>query len=274
MTLYDRIQEAKEYVVNKFGDARPKLAIVLGTGLGDFVNQVEVVSEIPFRAIPNFPATSVVSHKGKIILATLHGVELLIIQGRYHYYEGYNMETVTLPVRLVQALGIKDLILTNAAGGLNPDFEEGDVVAITDHINLHSENPLRGANDDRLGIRFPDMKETYNLEMISGIQAAAKKENILLNTGVYVGLAGPNLETPAEYKYLNIIGGDLVGMSTIPEAIVAKHAGLRLAALSIVSNVCYPPDKIKATTVQDVIHTVENSSHKLFKILASVISVY
>jgi len=218
------------------------------------------------------PIPTVVGHQGRMIFGYLAKVPIVLLAGRFHYYEGYSMEEVTFSIRLLAKLGIQGLILSNVAGGLQEDLEAGDLVFLRDHINLQPANPLRGANDERLGPRFPDMLETYNRDWDKSALAVAKAAGYRAREGVYVALAGPNLETPAEYKYLNIIGGDVVGMSTVPEVLVAKHMGLKIFAVSIVSNKCFPIEDLTPTTVDEVIAVAQESSEKLKKIVLEILS--
>ncbi len=215
---------------------RPKVGIILGTGLGDLANQITDRQEIPYSEIPNFPISTVKGHSGKLLIGKLGGVDVLAMQGRFHFYEGYPMEKVTFPVRVMKFLGIETLFVSNAAGGMNPEFEIGELMIINDHINLFPEHPLRGKNYDELGPRFPDMHEVYDRKLIAKAFEIAAEHNIRVKQGVYVGTQGPTFETPAEYKYFSIIGGDAVGMSTVPEAIVAHHMGMRVFGMSIITD--------------------------------------
>ncbi|MDH8702080.1 purine-nucleoside phosphorylase [Dysgonomonadaceae bacterium PH5-43] len=213
-----------------------KIGIILGTGLGELVNNIDITKEIPYDTIPNFPVSTVEGHSGKLIIGKLGGKNILAMQGRFHYYEGYDMHQVTLPVRVMQLLGFEYLFVSNAAGGMNNSFKVGDIMLIEDHINLFPEHPLRGKNYKELGTRFPDMSEPYNKELMALATSIADKHNIKLQLGVYVGTQGPTFETPAEYRYFSIIGGDAVGMSTVPEVIVARHAGMKVLAFSIITD--------------------------------------
>ncbi len=250
--LYDHIQEALEYI-KLYTDFSPKHGIVLGTGLGNLTDEMLIASEIDYQDIPHFPVSTVQSHKGKLVFGYLNGTAVVVMAGRFHYYEGYSAQQVTFPIRVLKALGIETLFITNVAGSTNADIEAGDIVFVSDHINLQPDNPLRGENDERLGVRFPDMKNAYDKGLINKGLEIARQQGIQAHQGVYVALQGPNLETPAEYYYLHRIGGDLVGMSTVPEVLVARHANLRTMVMSIVSNKCFPIEEIKETTVDDVI---------------------
>ena len=234
-SMLEKISETAEYILNAVGDA-PDTAVILGTGLGDLVNHIDIKKEIPYSEIPNFPVSTVEGHSGKLIFGNLGGKYIMAMQGRFHYYEGYDMKQVTFPVRVMQKLGVKRLFVSNAAGGMNKEFQVGDVMVITDHINLFPENPLRGKNYDELGPRFPAMTEAYSLGLIRMADDIAREEGIRLMHGVYVGTAGPTFETPAEYEYFRIIGGDAVGMSTVPEVIVANHAGMTVFGVSVITD--------------------------------------
>lgn len=229
------IKETADFIKQKV-ERTPQVAIILGTGLGNLADEITDKIEIPYETIPNFPISTVEGHSGKLIFGKLGGKDVLAMQGRFHYYEGYTMKEVTFPVRVFQSLGIKFLFVSNAAGGANTAFEVGDVMLITDHINLFPEHPLRGKNEEQLGVRFPDMTEAYDKELQSLVRTIALQHNIKLQRGVYVGTQGPTFETPAEYNYFRIIGGDAVGMSTVPEVIVANHAKMRVLAFSIITN--------------------------------------
>lgn len=213
----------------------PETAIILGTGLGSLVNEITDKYEIEYKDIPNFPLSTVEGHSGKLIFGKLGNKEIMAMQGRFHFYEGYSMKEVTFPVRVMRELGIKTLFVSNAAGGMNPDFEIGDLMIITDHINHFPEHPLRGKNID-YGPRFPDMSEAYNRQLINQAKAIAAEKDIRVVEGVYVGVSGPTFETPAEYKLYRIFGGDAVGMSTVPEVIVAKHCGIRVFGMSVITD--------------------------------------
>ena len=258
--LYEQIQEAVNYI-RSYTDFQPEYGIILGTGLGNLTDDMLIAYEIDYRDIPFFPTSTVKSHKGKLVFGYLEGVAVVVMSGRFHYYEGYTMQQVTFPVRVLKLLGITTLFITNVAGSTNADIEAGDLVLIEDHINLQPENPLRGDNDERLGVRFPDMLKTYDKALISKGLHIGRKNNIRVHSGVYVALQGPNLETPAEYRFLNRIGGDVVGMSTIPEVLVARHAELRLFVISLVSNKCFPiPNE---TTLESVIAVAEEAEPKM-----------
>ncbi len=214
----------------------PKLAIILGTGLGNLVDHIDDKLYIPYSEIPNFPVSTVQGHSGNLIFGKMGGKPVIAMQGRFHYYEGYDMKTVTFPVRVFKALGVETLFVSNAAGGMNKEFRVGDVMIITDHINLFPENPLRGKNYEELGPRFPAMTEAYDRKLVALADSIGAEKGLRLMHGVYVGTTGPTFETPAEYEYFRVIGGDAVGMSTVPEVIVAAHAGMRVFGISVITD--------------------------------------
>lgn len=233
--MLDKIKETAAFLAGKVSDM-PRTAIILGTGLGTLVDYIEDKQYIPYSEIPNFPVSTVEGHSGNLIFGTLGGKRVMAMQGRFHYYEGYDMKTVTFPVRVMRALGVETLIVSNAAGGMNKEFLVGDVMVITDHINLFPENPLRGKNYNELGTRFPAMTEAYSKRLVAIADQIAQEKGIRLMHGVYVGTTGPTFETPAEYEYFRIIGGDAVGMSTVPEVIVANHGGMEVFGLSVITD--------------------------------------
>jgi purine-nucleoside phosphorylase len=234
--MWEEVKKTSAYLENRLS-IRPKIAIILGTGLGELAQEIEIAAEFPYSDIPGFKASTVDGHSGRLLFGTLAGVPVMAMQGRFHYYEGYSMNEVTFPIRVMKQLGIKTLMVSNAAGGLNPDFVPGDIMLITDHINLFPEHPLRGKNNDEIGARFPDMSNAYDKDLIRKAENIAAKHNIPLKKGVYVGSQGPTYETLAEYRYFRIIGGDTIGMSTVPEVIVANHAGIVCFGVSVVANI-------------------------------------
>ena len=233
--MLEKIKESAEYIASKVKDM-PKTAVILGTGLGELVNHIEITETIPYSEIPNFPVSTVEGHSGKMIFGRLGNKRIMAMQGRFHYYEGYGMQLVTFPVRVMKKLGIETLFVSNAAGAMNPTFRVGDLMIITDHINLFPEHPLRGKNYEELGPRFPEMSEPYSHRLIAKAKQIAADNNIRLVEGVYVGTQGPTFETPAEYRYFYRIGGDAVGMSTVPEVIVARHMGMEVFGMSVVTD--------------------------------------
>src|SRR5690606_24900989 len=234
-----QVEEAAASIQERTG-VKPLAGIILGTGLGALGNEIEVETTIPYDEIPGFPLSTVESHHGRLLLGRLNGMPVVAMQGRFHVYEGYSAQQVTFPVRVMASLGIKFLFVSNAAGGMNPHYRKGDMMLITDHINLQGVNPLIGPNIDEWGPRFPDMSEPYDLELRSIAESEALKLGIKLQQGVYVAVTGPNLETRAEYRFLRLIGADAVGMSTVPEVIVARHMGLRVMAMSVITDECFP----------------------------------
>lgn len=234
-TYLEKISETAEYIRAEVGEL-PAIGVILGTGLGDLVNYIEIKKEIDYHTIPNMPVSTVEGHSGKLIFGNLGGKYIVAMQGRFHYYEGYDMKEVTFPVRVMKALGVETLFVSNASGGMNKEFKVGDVMVITDHINLFPENPLRGKNYEELGTRFPAMTEAYSHALIDMADDIAAEDNIRLMHGVYVGTPGPTFETPAEYEYFRVIGGDAVGMSTVPEVIVANHAGMKVFGVSVITD--------------------------------------
>ncbi len=262
MNLLEQINEAIAHIKSQT-DFQPEFGLVLGTGLGSLANEIEVVACFDYADLPHFPVSTVESHKGQLILGDLAGKKVVAMAGRFHYYEGYSMQQVTFPIRVMKYLGIQQLIISNAVGSTNAEYETGDIVFIKDHINFHAENPLRGKNDDRIGPRFPDMMFTYDRSMNTRALAIAAQQGIRAHEGVYFGWQGPNLETPAEYRFINIIGGDVVGMSTVPEVLVAKHMELPVFVISVVSNKCFPIENLTPTTLNEVIEVVEQTTPKV-----------
>ena len=270
-TYYQNILVSTDFISKRIASDIPKIAIMMGTGLSSIVEGMEDCSTIDYVDIPHFPQSTVQSHKGKLVVGKLNGQEILVLAGRWHYYEGYSTKELTFPIRVLKQLGVETIIFTNVSGGVNEDYNAGDLVIIKDHINAIPDHPLRGANDDRLGPRFPDMLKTYSHSLRDKIKSAATQLDIPIHEGVYYGLQGPSLETPAEYVMINKVGADLVGMSTVPEVIVAKHAGMNIAAVSIVSNVCFPPERITETTLEEVIQVANKASDKLNQILGLLV---
>src|SRR5262245_63352343 len=236
--LFDQIQEAKTFLQSHW-KGRPKVGIILGTGLGGLVEEIQADTALNYADIPHFPVSTVESHAGRLVCGALAGKQVMAMEGRFHFYEGYTLKQITFPVRVMKALGCEVLIVSNACGGMNPQWAKGDIMLIEDHINLMGDNPLIGPNDDRLGIRFPDMCHPYDEELIAAARRIALEEKIVCHQGVFVAVPGPNLETRAEYRFLRgACGADVVGMSTVPEVIVAVHAGLRTLGLSVITDIC------------------------------------
>lgn len=257
-------------VIRQKTTIRPTVGIILGTGLGALVKEIKGKKNIPYDDLPNFPVSTVKSHENKMVFGTIGRKSVVAMQGRFHFYEGYSMQDVTFPVRIMKALGIKTLIVSNAAGGMNPQFRAGDLMAITDHINLMGDNPLRGPNNDRLGPRFPDMCEPYDGKLIELLEKVGLEERIPVKRGVYVAVAGPNLETRAEYRFLRFIGADAVGMSTVPEVIVAVHAGLKVLGISCITDECLP-DALKPANIEMILKVAAEAEPKLGKLISKTI---
>lgn len=265
------IQETAEYIRIKTENFKPEVGIILGTGLGDLVNQIEIKHQLMYSNIPNFLISTLEFHSGKLIFGTLNGKNIVAMQGRLHFYEGYSMQQITFPIRVMKGLGISTLFVSNAAGSLNPDFKKGDLMIISDHINLQPDNPLRGLNESELGPRFPDMSQPYKRSIIAKAVEVAKKVDVVCHRGVYVAVTGPNLETKAEYKYLRLIGADAVGMSTVPEVIVANHAGIPVFALSVLTDEGFAED-LKPFSLEDILQTAAKAEPKMTEILTRLIA--
>jgi len=268
MPLFDRIQDAAG-VVHRRTWLRPDVAIVLGTGLGGLASEIEVEASIPYEEIPGFPLSTVESHAGRLLLGRLGQRPVVAMQGRFHRYEGYDLAAVTFPVRVMQALGARVLFVSNACGGMNPLWSPGDLVLLSDHINLLGDNPLIGANDDRLGPRFPDMSAPYDPELRALARATALELGITLREGVYVAVPGPNLETRSEYRMLRMMGADVVGMSTVPEVIVAVHAGMRTLGISIITDQCLP-DALEPADIGRIIATAGRAEPSLTRLIVGL----
>lgn len=267
--MSEKIRSTAEFIKSKVS-IRPDFGIILGTGLGGLVKEIDISLTLPYETIPDFPVSTVEGHSGKLIFGSLGGKNVVAMQGRFHYYEGYTMSQVVFPVRVMKFLGIKRLFVSNASGGVNPDFEIGDLMIINDHINLFPTNPLMGRNEKELGARFPDMSEAYDKSTIEKAKSIASENNINVREGVYVGLSGPCLETPAEYRYARIIGGDAVGMSTVPEVIAARHMGIPCFAISIITDLGVP-GKIVKVTHEDVQQVAEKSEPKMTFIIKELV---
>jgi purine-nucleoside phosphorylase len=265
----DSIERAAAAVRARF-PVTPDVGVILGTGLGALAREIDATATIDYPSIPGFPQSTVESHAGRLLCGTLGGKTVVAMQGRFHRYEGYSMQQVTFPVRVLKALGAKSLIVSNACGGMNPDWSAGDLMLITDHINLLGDNPLIGANDDRLGPRFPDMSEPYDRRLGDVARTVARERGITLREGVYVAVAGPNLETRAEYRMLSALGADVVGMSTVPEVIVAVHAGLRVLGLSIITDMCIP-EELEPASLERIIATANAAEPNLTAVVRGVL---
>jgi purine-nucleoside phosphorylase len=266
------ILESYKYLQSKVPDFKPEIGIVLGTGLGALVDSIEIVAKIPYGSIPHFPIATVEAHKGRLIFGILNGKKVVCMQGRFHFYEGYSMQKVTFPIRVMKLLGIENLIVSNASGGLNPNFNVSDLMIITDHISLFlPQNPLIGHNFDSLGDRFPDMSEPYSLIFIEKAKKLAQKNNIKVNEGVYVSVTGPQLETKAEYKLLRNIGADAVGMSTVPEIIVARHMNINCFGLSVITDLCIP-ETLKKAEFEHIIAAAKVAEPAMSMIISSLVA--
>ena len=268
--MLTQFKESVAYIKTRT-NVEPTIGIILGTGLGGLVKEIKIIDEIPYGEIPNFPVSTVESHSGKLIFGELGGKSVVAMQGRFHYYEGYSLQQVTFPVRVMKLLGIERLFVSNASGGVNPDFEVGEIMIQDDHINLFPGNPLIGKNFDELGPRFPDMSEPYDHKMIALAKEIASENNIKVSVGTYAGLTGPTLETPAEYQYVRNTGADAVGMSTVPEVIVANHMEIPCFAISIITDLGVK-GKIKKVSLQDVIDVASRQEPKMTLIMKELIA--
>ncbi len=271
LDLYDKIQEVSDFVRSHW-QRQPHAGIVLGTGLGGLVREIDVEASIDYEEIPHFPKSTVVGHRGRLVCGLLQGVPVMAMEGRFHMYEGYSLKQITLPVRVFRSLGAELLVLSNAAGGMNPYYRCGDIVVVDDHINLMGDNPLIGVNDDRLGPRFPDMIAPYDQKLGEAALEIARRNNFAAHRGVFVGVAGPNLETRAEYRMLRLMGADIVGMSTVPEVIVAAHAGLRTVALSVVTDICLP-DALQPVNIEEIIAIANEAEPRLCTLVRELVAL-
>jgi purine-nucleoside phosphorylase len=262
-------EEAANYIQNRIGKGF-KTGMILGTGLQNIIKNAKVIDQIPYEDIPGFVKSTVESHQGTLYALEMGHQKVLCFSGRFHYYEGYPMKKVVLPVHTMKILGIQNLILTNASGAVNPHYNEADIVLVNDHISLFPEHPLRGPNDDEFGVRFPDMSTPYDPEWIDLIKACAERIGIKIQEGIYLGWQGPSLETPAEYRMVRLLGADVVGMSSVPEVIAARHAGMRVAMLSVVSNVCFPKERLRNISLEDVLASVKKAEDKLEQLLVEL----
>ncbi len=268
--LVGRVRAATK-TIRTYTATEPRLGIILGTGLGALAEEIETEAEIPYDRIPDFPVPTVETHSGRLLLGRLSGLPVVAMQGRFHRYEGYSLQQVTFPVRVMRDLGAEILAVSNACGGMNPMWDVGDLMLIADHINLLGDNPLIGPNPDQLGPRFPDMSEPYDLRLQRLALEVAQERRITLRRGVYVAVPGPNLETRAEYRFLRMIGADVVGMSTVPEVIVAVHSGMRVLGVSIITDSCLP-DALKPASVEEIIRVASESEPKLTSLIKHVVA--
>lgn len=270
LDLYDKTAEAAAAIRRHWPDT-PHAGVILGTGLGSLAKEIEDAVQIPYGEIPHFPRATAVGHRGQLVCGRLEGLPILAMEGRFHLYEGYSLQQITLPVRVMRTLGAELLLVSQAVGGMNPLYRLGDVMILDDHINLMGDNPLIGINDDRLGPRFPDMSQPYDFELIDVGLAVARREDFVAHRGVAVAVAGPNLETRAEYRFLRLIGADVVGMSTVPEVIVAVHAGLRVFGVAVVTDMCLP-DALEPADIQRIIATASAAEPKLRALVRGVLA--
>ena len=264
------IRESVSFIKKRIGDFTPEVGIVLGTGLGGLVKEIEIEFQLMYSNIPNIPISTLEFHSGKLIFGTLSGKKVVAMQGRLHYYEGYDMKEITFPIRVLKALGITTLLLSNASGAINPNYKKGDLMVIDDHINLQPFNPLIGSNYEELGPRFPDMSQPYSKKLIEEALKIAQENNIVCHQGVYVAVTGPNLETRAEYRYLRIIGADAVGMSTVPEVIVANHMSLPVFAISVLTDECNP-ENLQPVSVEEIIKVAMAAEPNMTLVLKELI---
>jgi purine-nucleoside phosphorylase len=269
--MRNKAREAVRYIRKQIA-FKPEVGIVLGTGLGQFVRAISIMKTIPYRKIPHFPEATVECHPGKLIMGRIKKRKIIAMQGRFHYYEGYSAKEIAIPIVVMKMLGIKALIISNAAGGLNPNFSAGDIMIITDHINLLQDNPLRGQNDQKLGSRFPDMYNCYDRRLIDITEKIAMENKIPVQKGVYVGVSGPNLETRAEYRFLRTIGADAVGMSTVPEVIMARYLNIKVLGMSIITDMGIA-DALGPTNVDTIIKSAKKTEPKLTKLVSGVVKV-
>ena len=264
MDLYDQIQDATKALQARW-TGTPKVGIILGTGLGGLAEEIQDAVKIPYPDVPHFPHSTVESHAGRLVCGNLAGKSVMAMEGRFHFYEGYTLQQITFPVRVMKAMGCDVLLVSNACGGMNPQWSKGDIMLIEDHINLLGDNPLIGKNDERLGIRFPDMCHPYDLGLLELAQRIALEEKIVVHKGVFIAVSGPNLETRAEYRFLRQIGADVVGMSTVPEVIVGVHANMRIMGLSVITDMCLP-DALAPASLPEII-AVANAAEKKLRVL-------
>ncbi|MFQ5631331.1 MAG: purine-nucleoside phosphorylase [bacterium] len=269
--MLQHIKEASSFLRGKT-DISPQIGIILGTGLGGLAEEIEKEAVVSYEDIPRFPLSTVESHAGRLIFGKLNGKQVVAMQGRFHYYEGYSIKQITFPVRVMKDLGCHTMVVSNACGGMNPTYTPGDIMIIADHINLLGDNPLIGENDEALGPRFPDMSEPYTQSLIQLAEKVALQERIKIQKGVYVAVAGPNLETRAEYRFLRIIGADVVGMSTIPEVIVAVHGGMKVLGFSVVTDACLP-DALKPVNIQEILRIAAEAEPKLTLLIKKVVGL-
>lgn len=262
--------DAVSFIKNKIGDFNPEYLVILGTGLGQLADEIDVIIAINYDSIPHFPVSTVESHHGRLLFGYLGGKPVVAMQGRFHFYEGYSMQEIVFPVRVSRSLGVNTLIVSNACGGLNPNYRRGDIMLINDHINFLGDNPLIGPNDDELGPRFPDMSEPYTKRLLDTAEHVALNLSIKMHEGVYLSISGPMLETKAEYRYMRQLGADVVGMSTVPEVIAAVHMGLEVLGISVITDECFP-DALEPVSLDDVLEAAAMAEPKMTQILVGVL---
>lgn len=270
--MHSRIDQSLKYIRHHIGEFQPEIGIILGTGLAGLADEIVVEKQLPYANIPHFPVSTVEFHSGKLIFGTLNGKKVVAMQGRLHYYEGYSMQQITFPIRIMKLLGITKMFVSNASGSLNPDIKKGSLVFITDHINLLPDNPLRGVNHNSFGPRFPDMSAPYCTDLLSKAMDIAKEKGLDVHKGVYVATMGPNLETKAEYRYMRIIGGDVVGMSTVPEVIVANHMSLKVFAVSVVTDEGFHED-LQPVSFEEIVAVAAQTEPTMTEILKELIAL-
>jgi purine-nucleoside phosphorylase len=268
--MLEKLNETVQYLQSENIDL-PEIGIVLGTGLGGLVSEIEIIKEIDYDKIPHFPVSTVESHHGKLIYGKIKGKKVLVMQGRFHYYEGYDMKEITFPIRVMKLLGVQNLLISNAAGAINLDYKKSSLMLITDHINLYPDNPLIGKNLDDFGPRFPDMSEAFSKKLNNTLKEIATEKSIQLHEGIYVPVSGPNLETKAEYKMIRLLGGDAVGMSTVPEVIVANHMGLPCCAISVLTDEC-DPEHLEPVDIADILAAAAIAEPQLTELYTELIS--
>ena len=270
LELYNQIEEASTFIRSQW-DQAPDVGIILGTGLGSLAEQIDVKAAIEYGDIPNFPKSTALSHRGRLVCGTIEGKNVMAMEGRFHMYEGYPLKQITLPIRVMKAMGADTLMISNACGGLNAQYGLGDIMLIDDQINLMGDNPLIGINDDRLGPRFPDMSQPYDQALIEKAMQVARSQDLHVHRGVFVAVSGPNLETRAEYRFLRNIGADVVGMATVPECIVGVHAGMRVMGFSIITDQCFP-DSLKPADVNEIVAVANEAEPKLRRLVMGVLA--
>lgn len=268
--VFRKNREEAVKLIQSRTEMTPEYMLILGTGLGQLAEEMEIHTEIPYDEIPHFPVSTVESHAGKLLFGTLGGKEIVAMQGRFHYYEGYTMQQIAFPVRVLRALGVATLFVSNACGGMNPNFNRGDIMLIRDHINLLGDNPLIGPNDEELGPRFPDMSEPYTERLMDIAQTVALDEAIPMHQGVYASISGPMLETKAEYRYLRLIGADVVGMSTVPEVIAAVHMGMEVLGISVITDECFP-DALQPVVMEEILEAAAMAEPKMTRVIIRVL---